>query len=117
MMLTAMNDPSPTKIIDRFGAALELVLYKYDACPFCMRVIWTIDRLGLPIELRDIRKDPAADADLRKIGGKRQVPMMTIVPLSWLMYTPIRPRLRFWRRGRAIPAGYSLCAMWRDGSR
>ncbi|MBW1881076.1 MAG: hypothetical protein JRJ84_22210 [Deltaproteobacteria bacterium] len=35
---------------------VELALYKFDSCPFCVRVHGAIDRLGVNIEYRDVRE-------------------------------------------------------------
>lgn len=60
------------------GRTVRLVLYKYDSCPFCLRVFAAIDRLGLNIEYRDVRKDPAWREDLRKRTGRTTVPCLLI---------------------------------------
>jgi len=77
-MTAAMTNANPAKIVDRSGAEIDLILYKYDACPFCVRVKLEIDRLGLPVPTRDTHRDPGAQAELVKLGGKSQVPMLMV---------------------------------------
>lgn len=57
-----------------------LVLYKFDSCPFCQRVMRQIDPLGLTedIELRDTRTDPKARTLLQERTGRTQVPCLFI---------------------------------------
>lgn len=55
-----------------------LVLYKFDACPYCARVQREIERLGLSIEQRDTRQDRTVREDLRRRTGRTQVPCLFI---------------------------------------
>ncbi len=57
-----------------------LVLYKFDSCPFCQRVMRQIDPLGLTqdIELRDTRQDPKVRKALQEKTGRTQVPCLFI---------------------------------------
>ena len=56
----------------------HLVLYKYDACPFCRYVKSALVDLELTIETRDTRLDPQARRELIEKGGKSQVPCLFI---------------------------------------
>ncbi|BAO45269.1 glutaredoxin family protein [Thiolapillus brandeum] len=56
----------------------RLSLYQYAACPFCVKTRRAIRRLGLNIELRDARNDPAFRQELEQQGGKQQVPCLRI---------------------------------------
>jgi glutaredoxin len=56
----------------------KLVLYKYDACPFCARVQRDVDSLGLKIEMRDTRINPDARRELQAETGRTQVPCLFI---------------------------------------
>ena len=56
----------------------ELVLYKFDACPYCRRVQTHLAHLGIPVDLRDTRTDPNARASLRQQTGRTQVPCLFI---------------------------------------
>lgn len=60
-----------------------LALYKYDACPFCRRVLGEIDRLGLEVELRDVLLQPEHRRALANATGRTTVPCLFIddVPL------------------------------------
>jgi glutaredoxin len=55
-----------------------LSLYHYQSCPFCELVGRAIDRLGLPIELRDIQRDPAHRNALVEATGRVTVPCLRI---------------------------------------
>jgi glutaredoxin len=61
----------------------ELVLYKFDTCPFCIRVMRVLDQTGVQAEMRDTRTDPAARQELLDRTGRTQVPCLFIddVPL------------------------------------
>jgi len=56
----------------------DLVLYHFEACPYCVKVRDFIQAKGLKIPIRDIRLDPAAEKELRRVGGKKQVPCLFI---------------------------------------
>lgn len=58
----------------------ELILYKYDSCPYCRRVMRVVDKLGLQgtIEYRDTRTDSKWRSDLRERTGRTQVPCLFI---------------------------------------
>lgn len=68
---------------DRSLTKPELVLYKYDACPYCRYVMSALVDLKVPITYRDTRREPEARTTLIKVGGKSQVPCLFIdgVPL------------------------------------
>lgn len=56
----------------------ELVLYKYDACPFCRRVMAVIEEHALPVVYRDTRENPHYRQQLIELTGKTQVPCLLI---------------------------------------
>ena len=61
------------------GREVDLELFKFDSCPFCVRVLRTVQELGIEgIRLRDTRREPDASAELRSRGGKVQVPCLFI---------------------------------------
>jgi glutathione S-transferase len=62
--------------IDR--ACQRLALYHFMSCPFCQRVRSQIERLALPIELRDTQRDPQHRQDLMAGGGRTMVPCLRI---------------------------------------
>ena len=57
-----------------------LILYKFDACPYCKRVQRKIDELHLSdkIEMRDTRMEPEWRKDLKNRTGRTQVPCLFI---------------------------------------
>jgi glutaredoxin len=65
----------------------SLILYQFEACPFCVKVRRTVKRLGLTIELRDAKVSPYSD-ELLKGGGQLQVPCLKITDkdgkIRWL---------------------------------
>ena len=56
----------------------HLVLYKYDACPFCRYVMSALVDLQLTLEIRDTGAIPMLDANSSRSGGKSQVPCLFI---------------------------------------
>lgn len=56
----------------------ELILYKFDRCPYCRRTMAAIRQLDLELEYRDTRQNPQYREELIKIGGKSQVPCLLI---------------------------------------
>ena len=56
----------------------NLVLYQFKTCPFCIKVRREINRLALPIELRDAQKNPQHRAELLQGGGQVKVPCLQI---------------------------------------
>jgi glutaredoxin len=57
----------------------HLVLYQYEACPFCVKVRRSMKRLNLKIELRDSKRVPEYGEQLVKGGGQMKVPCLFIV--------------------------------------
>lgn len=55
-----------------------LTLYQFPACPFCQRVLRFMDEQNIAIPLKDTRQDPAARAELLRLGGKTQVPALLV---------------------------------------
>ena len=74
----AVADQSKPIARDRQGRPFDLVLYKFDACPYCRKVMRAVDRLGVPVAYRDTERDPAAQAELLRVGGLDQVPCLFI---------------------------------------
>ncbi len=56
----------------------ELVLYKFDACPFCRRVMAVIEEHHWPVVYRDTRENPQYRQKLIELTGKTQVPCLLI---------------------------------------
>lgn len=75
-----------------------LELFKFDACPYCRKVMNYIEQSGRKdIVFRDIRKEENSRQRLISTGGKEQVPCLFIhgTPLyesldiiSWLQEHP-----------------------------
>ncbi|MCP1677064.1 glutaredoxin [Natronocella acetinitrilica] len=72
-------DRAPTEQAELDKAGKQLVLYQFQACPFCMKVRKEMARLGLTtVEMRDARNDSAHRAALEAGGGKVKVPCLLI---------------------------------------
>jgi glutaredoxin 2 len=80
----------------------SLALYKYDSCPFCMRVMHHVRGLGLEVEMRDIHRDPEARRQLMTYTGHTQVPMLLIDDVPMLESADINRWLSAYaKRGEA----------------
>lgn len=53
-------------------------LYQFHSCPFCVKVRRAMQRLNLPIELRDAKSDPVFRDELLQQGGKIKAPCLRI---------------------------------------
>jgi glutaredoxin len=56
----------------------KFALYQFETCPFCVKVRRAMKRMGLNIELRDIKKVPSFSEELLKKGGQLQAPCLKI---------------------------------------
>lgn len=56
----------------------KLTLYQYAACPFCVKVRWSMKRLSLAIETRDAKRNPQFADELVAGGGALKVPCLKI---------------------------------------
>jgi glutaredoxin len=58
----------------------ELVLFKFDSCPYCRRVQVHVEALGLgdQVKQRDTLMDPEARAELAAATGRTQVPCLFV---------------------------------------
>ena len=56
----------------------NLALYQFTTCPFCIKVRREINRLSLPVELRDAQKNAQNRAALLQGGGQVKVPCLQI---------------------------------------
>ena len=73
----------PTILPDHTGAPSpdvhrELLLVKFDACPYCKTVARAIERLGIDVPVSDTRRDPTAAQQHRQKTGRTQVPCLYI---------------------------------------
>lgn len=69
---------TPEKQAEVDQATQNLILYQFEACPFCVKVRRTAQRLNLKLELRDAKKVPAFAEQLVQGGGTLQVPCLKI---------------------------------------
>jgi glutaredoxin 2 len=60
------------------GATLDLELYKFDSCPYCVKVMRVVDALRVPVTMRDIMEDASAARRLVEVGGDDQVPCLFV---------------------------------------
>jgi len=71
-----IRDPlSQLKVEDE---SRNLVLYQFKTCPFCIKVRREINRLSLPIEMRDAQKNQQNREELLRGGGQIKVPCLKI---------------------------------------
>ncbi|MCC5878905.1 MAG: glutathione S-transferase N-terminal domain-containing protein [Idiomarina sp.] len=59
-------------------ACEQLALYQFRACPFCIKVRKEIQRLNLPIDLRDAQQVQEHRDALLSGGGRLKVPCLKI---------------------------------------
>ena len=55
-----------------------LILYQYEACPFCVKVRRVMKRQSLHIETRDAKRSDSARDELLAGGGQLKVPCLRI---------------------------------------
>ncbi len=53
-------------------------LYQFHSCPFCVKVRRAMQRLNLPIELRDAKNNQMFRDELQQQGGKLKAPCLRI---------------------------------------
>ena len=59
-------------------SASNLALSQFRACPFCVKTRRSLQRLNVPVALRDAMNDPQARQELEQQGGKIKVPCLRI---------------------------------------
>lgn len=57
---------------------MTLTLYHFQGCPYCARVRDFLSKKNIKVPMKDIRANPSFHDELLKIGGKAQVPCLTI---------------------------------------
>lgn len=57
----------------------RLILYHFEACPYCARVRRAIERLGIDVELRDVREEARYRDELIDARGRATVPVLRII--------------------------------------
>lgn len=60
-------------------------LYVETGCPYCAKVLRTVDELSIPIEQKNIA-DSGVSEELISLGGKRQVPYLVDTDEGVQMY-------------------------------
>ena len=70
------RDPDQQAAIDQQTSAL--ILYQYQACPFCVKVRRAMQRNALNIETRDVKRSAEAKEELLNGGGDLKVPCLRI---------------------------------------
>lgn len=83
----------------------ELVLYKYDSCPYCQRVLRALDKLGLEVEMRDTMLSPEAREELYQRTGRTQVPCLFIDGEALFESMDIVSWLEVYARNLGAPEG------------
>lgn len=56
----------------------ELTLYHFESCPFCIRVRRFMAENDIQIPLKDTLRHPKYREELIRLGGKKQVPALSI---------------------------------------
>ena len=56
----------------------DLALYYYDYCPYCVRVLRALKRLGISVRMRHIHEQPEHRAELVAARGHATVPVLRI---------------------------------------
>ena len=57
---------------------MSLILYQFEACPYCAKVRAAIKELGVELEVRDTRENDNYREELVAMTGKTQVPCLVI---------------------------------------
>ena len=60
------------------GREMDLELFKFDSCPYCRKVQKVVDKLKVPVTMRDTMEDASAQEKLLAVGGDDQVPCLFI---------------------------------------
>ena len=55
----------------------EYVLYYFESCPYCQKVLRFLDREGITVPMKEATDQKIAE-ELVRIGGKYQVPCLVI---------------------------------------
>jgi glutathione S-transferase len=57
---------------------LALTLYHRPSCSYCVHVRMAAERMGIPLELRDVRQEPRWREELIAVRGRGTVPVLRI---------------------------------------
>ncbi len=86
-IFAAANPPRPPEdplsLARRLGVPApdqprDLVLYKFDSCPYCRRVLRALEDLDIQVEMADTRLDRKKGTELFELTGRTQVPCLFI---------------------------------------
>lgn len=66
----------------------KLILYYFNSCPFCQMVLFTIKRLGVEVEYRDISKNREYHEELIAARGRGTVPVLRCISESQDRWMP-----------------------------
>ena len=64
----------------------RLILYDFEACPFCRKAREALSHLGLEVEVRPAARAGKRREELRKLGGKMMVPYLIDPNTAVAMY-------------------------------
>jgi len=64
----------------------RLILYDFEACPFCRKAREALSHLGLEVEVRPAARGGKRREELRKLGGKMMVPYLIDPNTAVAMY-------------------------------
>ena len=56
----------------------DLTLFYRSMCPYCQKVLTFIEENNISLELKDVSGNPEARQELMTVGGKTQVPCLSI---------------------------------------
>ena len=56
----------------------DLTLFYRPMCPFCQKVLHYMKENNIMLELKDVSGNPEAHQELMSVGGKTQVPCLSI---------------------------------------
>jgi len=71
-----VRSPEDQRAVNR--QCLNLKLYQFKTCPFCIKVRQQICRLSLPIEIRDAQRAGTHRDELLQGGGEIKVPCLRV---------------------------------------
>ena len=57
---------------------MSLILYHFEACPYCAKVRAAVKELGVDLEMRDTREEDKCRDELLELTGRTQVPCLVI---------------------------------------
>lgn len=62
----------------RYEMNQQLTLYYFPECPYCQKVLAYLQQSGKSVPMKNLRAEPQYREELKKIGGKTQVPCLVI---------------------------------------